>query len=87
VLAAHKTADIEGAIAKLDRENVDLLLKFVLYFQLLLHLRLSHSRYVYKGFERPNDNSCSVLLAWHERLTATGGRGSIVRVFTDTKRL
>jgi hypothetical protein len=37
--------------------------------------------------ERPADNNSAALLGWHERLVTKGGRGAIVRVFTDPKRL
>ena len=44
-------------------------------------------KYVYRGFEVPCEGSSGQLLAWHERLYAVGGVGSIVRVLTDRKRV
>jgi actin related protein 2/3 complex subunit 5 len=44
-------------------------------------------KYIYRGFENPNDNSCAHLLVWHEKAYSKGGVGSIVRVLTDKKRV
>ncbi|PIK33006.1 putative actin-related protein 2/3 complex subunit 5-like [Apostichopus japonicus] len=40
-------------------------------------------KFIYKGFETPQDNTCGILLTWHEKAYAVGGVGSILRVLTD----
>lgn len=52
VLSAFKSSDIEKGVQSLDRNGVDLLMK-----------------YIYKGFERPSENSSAVLLQWHEKVS------------------
>ncbi|XP_064238306.1 actin-related protein 2/3 complex subunit 5-like protein, partial [Aotus nancymaae] len=61
VLTNFKSSEIEQAVQSLDRNGVDLLMK-----------------YIYKGFEKPTENSSSVLLQWHEKALAVGGLGSII---------
>lgn len=51
VLTAFKSSDIEKGVQSLDRNGVDLLMK-----------------YIYKGFEKPSENSSAVLLQWHEKV-------------------
>ncbi|KAG7480527.1 hypothetical protein MATL_G00057210 [Megalops atlanticus] len=68
VLTSFRTADIEPAVRSLDRNSVDLLMK-----------------YIYRGFEKPTENSSAILLQWHEKAFAVGGLGSIVRVLTARK--
>ncbi|KXJ29584.1 actin-related protein 2/3 complex subunit 5-C [Exaiptasia diaphana] len=42
-------------------------------------------KYIYRGFSEPSDNNCAILLSWHEKATAIGGLGCIVRVLADRK--
>ena len=42
-------------------------------------------KYIYRGFAEPTENSCGILLTWHEKAVAVGGLGCIVRVLTDRK--
>uniref|UniRef100_A0A4W5MKC3 Actin-related protein 2/3 complex subunit 5 n=1 Tax=Hucho hucho TaxID=62062 RepID=A0A4W5MKC3_9TELE len=51
VLSAFKSSDIEKAVQSLDKNGVDLLMK-----------------YIYKGFEKPSENSSATLLLWHEKV-------------------
>ncbi|XP_033122049.1 actin-related protein 2/3 complex subunit 5-C-like [Anneissia japonica] len=44
-------------------------------------------QYIYKGFEAPSTQSCSVLLTWHEKVHAVGGNGCITRALTTRKPL
>ncbi|KAF2985774.1 hypothetical protein EK904_004903 [Melospiza melodia maxima] len=50
VLTSFKSSEIEQAVNSLDRNGVDLLMK-----------------YIYKGFEKPTENSSAILLQWHEK--------------------
>ncbi|XP_018932141.1 actin-related protein 2/3 complex subunit 5-like protein [Cyprinus carpio] len=68
VLTSFKSSDIEPAVKSLNKNGVDLLMK-----------------YIYKGFERPTENSSAILLQWHEKAFAVGGLGSIIRVMTARK--
>ncbi|XP_058807520.1 actin-related protein 2/3 complex subunit 5-A [Phymastichus coffea] len=43
-------------------------------------------KYIYRGFEIPNEGSSGHLLVWHEKLYNVSGVGSIVRVLADSKR-
>ncbi|KAK9727437.1 arp2/3 complex subunit [Basidiobolus ranarum] len=40
-------------------------------------------KYLYRGMASPELYNCSVILSWHEKVIATTGLGSIVRVLTD----
>lgn len=51
VLTSFKSSEIEQAVNSLDRNGVDLLMK-----------------YIYKGFEKPTENSSAILLQWHEKV-------------------
>ncbi|KAG2469907.1 ARP5L protein, partial [Polypterus senegalus] len=51
VLTSFKSSEIEQAVKSLDKNGVDLLMK-----------------YIYKGFEKPTENSSSILLQWHEKV-------------------
>lgn len=53
VLTNFKSSEMEQAVQSLDRNGVDLLMK-----------------YIYKGFEKPTENSSAVLLQWHEKVRA-----------------
>ncbi|XP_018588307.1 actin-related protein 2/3 complex subunit 5-like protein [Scleropages formosus] len=68
VLTSFRSSEIEQAVRSLDRNGVDLLMK-----------------YIYRGFEKPSENSSAILLQWHEKAFAVGGLGSIVRVLTARK--
>ncbi|NXO88213.1 ARP5L protein, partial [Sitta europaea] len=59
VLTSFKSSEIEQAVNSLDRNGVDLLMK-----------------YIYKGFEKPTENSSAILLQWHEKVRVGGTLGS-----------
>jgi len=44
-------------------------------------------KYIYRGFEVPNEKSSAQLLVWHDRVFNHSGVGSIVRVLTDKKKV
>ncbi len=44
-------------------------------------------KYIYRGFETPNEGSSAHLLIWHEKTYNKGGVGAIVRVLTDKKKV
>jgi actin related protein 2/3 complex subunit 5 len=44
-------------------------------------------KYIYRGFENPNEGSSAQLLVWHEKTFASAGLGCIVRVLTDRKQV
>ncbi|CAH8435876.1 Actin- protein 2/3 complex subunit 5 [Schistosoma haematobium] len=44
-------------------------------------------KYIYRGFEQPQEISCATLLTWHEKVYTYGKAGSIMRVLTDRKRV
>jgi len=44
-------------------------------------------KFIYRGFEVPNEGSSAHLLIWHEKVFAVSGVGSIVRVLTDKKKV
>lgn len=56
VLTSFKSSEIEHAVNSLDRNGIDLLMK-----------------YIYKGFEKPTENSSAILLQWHEKVSACSG--------------
>lgn len=70
VLLNIKSNQIDDCLAQLDRDLIDVLMK-----------------YIYRGFEIPSKDSSSHLLLWHEKVYSINGIGSIVRVFTDSKRV
>ncbi|XP_058585184.1 actin-related protein 2/3 complex subunit 5-like protein, partial [Neofelis nebulosa] len=61
VLTDFKSRAIEQAVHSLDKNGIDLPMK-----------------YIYKGFEKPTENSSAVLPQWHEKALAVGGLGSIM---------
>ena len=42
-------------------------------------------KYIYKGMASPTESSCRMLLLWHEKTLAKGGKGCIIRAITDRK--
>ena len=44
-------------------------------------------KYIYRGFETPEDGSSAQLLVWHKHTFDSTGLGGIVRVFTDKKMI
>ncbi|XP_034950921.1 actin-related protein 2/3 complex subunit 5-A [Chelonus insularis] len=70
VLLSIKSNQMDDCLAQLDRDLMDVLMK-----------------YIYRGFEIPSKDSSSHLLIWHEKVYSLSGVGSIIRVFTDSKRI
>lgn len=71
VLSSIKTGEIASAVDSLSFEDVDTLMK-----------------YIYKGFGMGLDGQqCGYLLSWHDKVLQKGGKGCIVRVLSDRKRL
>ncbi|TNN13506.1 Actin-related protein 2/3 complex subunit 5 isoform 2 [Schistosoma japonicum] len=56
-------------------------------FKLMMHKIDLLMKYIYRGFEQPQEISCATLLTWHEKVYAYGKVGSIMRVLTDRKRV
>ena len=69
ILLAVKKEEMEAAVSKMDKDTLDVLMKFI-----------------YAGFENPNEGSSGHLLVWHEKVFAATGVGSIVRVLADKRR-
>lgn len=44
-------------------------------------------KYIYKGFESPSEGRSAHFLAWHQKVFAKAGLGSIIRVLTDKKKV
>ncbi|XP_071947409.1 actin-related protein 2/3 complex subunit 5-C-like [Antedon mediterranea] len=42
-------------------------------------------KYIYRGFAEPSENTCGILLSWHEKVVAVGELGIIIRCLTDRK--
>nr|CAB3228129.1 SAGA-associated factor 29 homolog [Phallusia mammillata] len=71
VLSSIKAGDVASTIQSLNIEELDAIMK-----------------YIYKGFSMNLDGQqCACLLTWHEKVTAKGGMGCIIRVLADRKRL
>lgn len=71
VLSSIKSGEIASAIDSLSLEEVDVLMK-----------------YIYKGFGMGLDGQqCASILTWHDKVLQKGGKGCIVRVLSDRKRL
>ena len=69
ILMAIKDKSIEEAAKKLTVDEIDVLFK-----------------YLYHGFEVLTDQKdCGQFLKWHNALSASGNRGSIVRCLTDRR--
>lgn len=66
VLTSFKSSEIEQAVNSLDRNGIDLLMK-----------------YIYKGFEKPTENSSAILLQWHEKVSACSGLSSCHQCFQE----
>ncbi|MBN3324397.1 ARP5L protein, partial [Atractosteus spatula] len=62
VLTSFRSSEIEPAVKSLDKNGVDLLMK-----------------YIYRGFEKPSENSSAILLQWHEKV---GSLQSVLALFS-----
>ena len=69
ILLAVKKEEMEPAVSKMDKETLDVLMKFI-----------------YAGFESPVEGSSGHLLVWHDKVFASSGVGSVVRVLADKRK-
>ena len=69
ILLAVKKEELEAAVSKMDKDTLDVLMKFI-----------------YAGFESPVEGSSGHLLVWHDKVFASSGVGSVVRVLADKRK-
>lgn len=72
VLSGFKTSEMDELVNRLDKNQVDLLMKFI--------YRGFSSKAADAGA------TAASLLTWHEKVFKVGGSGSIVRVITDRNK-